>query len=292
MTEDGPGRRRLPDPAHPITRAGPTGGGRRPAGHDESMAPRIERLPGIERVDLPHARQSVPPLHAYLRACILDGRLPPGTRLSQATLADQLGVSRTPLREVLRMLQEEGLVSAEPNQRMRVTGLDPVELDSIYATRILLGTLALSLTMDQFTPAHRREAERLLVSMRRTARRKDVETWLEAHRAYHELLERGAPEPLRRQLQSLGDRSVRYIRIQQHAAPAQWTDVGDVEHPAILEAIVDGDRDAATVALSRHLAGTALRVLASSAPGYAPTAVARAVALVEHVPPGSAVTAS
>jgi DNA-binding GntR family transcriptional regulator len=62
----------------------------------------------------------------------------PGTRLSQVALADQLGVSRTPLPEVLRMLQEEGLVEIEPNQRTRVAGLDPQELDDVYASRILL----------------------------------------------------------------------------------------------------------------------------------------------------------
>lgn len=244
------------------------------------MAHRIVRLPGIERVDLPTARQSVPPLHTYLRACILDGRLPPGTKLSQATLADQLGVSRTPLREVLRMLQEEGLVSSEPNQRMRVTSLDPTELDSSYAARILIGALAVSLTIEQFDATHQREAQRLLTIMRRTARRKDLETWLEVHRDYHGVLEMGAPEPLRRQLDSLADRSVRYIRIQQNAQPAGWADVGDVEHPAILAAVVAGDVDAATGAMARHLAGTALRVLASSAPDYVPTAVPRAVALV------------
>jgi DNA-binding GntR family transcriptional regulator len=245
-----------------------------------AMAQRIVRLPGIERVDLPTARQSVPPLHAYLRACIIDGRLPPGTKLSQATLADQLGVSRTPLREVLRMLQEEGLVSSEPNQRMRVTGLDATELDSTYASRILLATLALSLTIDDFDDADRREARRLLTIMRRTARRKDLETWLEVHRDYHGLLETGAPEPLRRQLDSLSDRSVRYIRIQQGTEPAGWADVGDAEHPAILDAVVERDVGAATAALARHLAGTALRVLASSAPDYVPSAVPRAVELV------------
>jgi DNA-binding GntR family transcriptional regulator len=246
------------------------------------VAQRVVRLPGIERVDLPAARRSVPPLHAYLRAAVLDGTLPPGTKLSQAALADQLGVSRTPLREVLRMLQDEGLVTAEPNQRMRVAALHPAELDTTYAARIMLGALAVSLTVAGFTDAQKDEAGRLLAALRRAARQKDQPTWLEVHRDYHGLLESGAPEPLRRQLDALADRAVRYIRIQQHAEPARWADLGDVEHPSILQAVVDGDVEAATTRLARHLAGTAVRVLASSAPGYTPAAVSQAVALVSR----------
>ena len=108
--------------------------------------PRTVLIPGIRKVELPEARQAIPHLHAYLRECILDGTLTPGTKLSQVTLSEQLGVSRTPLREALRMLQEEGLVEIEPNQRTRVAGLDPQELDEIYARRILMETLALSMT--------------------------------------------------------------------------------------------------------------------------------------------------
>src|SRR6204780_5093373 len=119
-------------------------------------------VPGLHKVDLPEARQAIPALHAYLRECVLDGTLTPGTKLSQVALADQLGVSRTPLREVLRMLQEEGLVEIEPNQRTRVAGLDPQELDDIYASRILLGTLALSMTIGHFGAKARAEAKRLL----------------------------------------------------------------------------------------------------------------------------------
>ena len=73
--------------------------------------PRVVQVPDIRKVDLPEARQAIPHVHAYLRECILDGTLKPGTKLSQVSLAAQLGISRTPLREVLRMLQEEGLVA-------------------------------------------------------------------------------------------------------------------------------------------------------------------------------------
>jgi DNA-binding GntR family transcriptional regulator len=78
---------------------------------------------------------------------------------------------------------------------------------------------------------------------------------------------------------------VRYIRIQQHAEPARWADLGDVEHPSILQAVLDGDIQAATTRLARHLAGTAGRVLASSAPDYTPVAVPRAVGLVTGAEP-------
>src|SRR5215472_10903922 len=147
--------------------------------------PRVVQIPGIREVHLPEARQAIPHVHAYLRECILDGTLTPGTKLSQVTLAKQLGISRTPLREVLRMLQEEGLVEIEPNQRTRVAGLDPQELDDVYASRILLETLALSMTIGHFGAKARGEARRLLAAMRRAAKVGDFGAWFAAHADYH-----------------------------------------------------------------------------------------------------------
>src|SRR5260370_40924639 len=100
--------------------------------------PRVVQIPDIRKVDLPEVRQAIPYVHAYLRECILDGTLTPGTKLSQVSLAEQLGISRTPLREGLRMLQEEGLVAIEPNQRTRISGLAPQELDAPNAHCIRL----------------------------------------------------------------------------------------------------------------------------------------------------------
>ena len=183
--------------------------------------PRVVEVPDIHKVDLPEARQAIPHVHAYLRECILDGTLTPGTKLSQVTLARQLGISRTPLREVLRMLQEEGLVEIEPNQRTRVAGLDPQELDDVYASRILLETLALSMTFGHFGAAARKEARRLLTAMRRAARGGDFAAWFAAHADYHRVLTAGAGETLQRQLTAFADRTTRYIRIYQLSDPRQ-----------------------------------------------------------------------
>src|ERR1700722_13817083 len=247
--------------------------------------PRVVQIPDIRKVDLPEARQAIPYVHAYLRECILDGTLSPGTKLSQVSLAAQLGISRTPLREVLRMLQEEGLVEIEPNQRTRVAGLDPAELDDIYASRILLETLALSMTIGHFGAKARAEAKRLLTTMRRAAKNGDFDAWFTAHTEYHRVCTAAAGETMQRQLRAFADRTTRYIRIYQLSEPNGWQAAGDVEHAAILEALIAGDEQGALTEMAHHLARTALRVLTDCAPDYVPVAVPHAVSLIDRQPP-------
>jgi DNA-binding GntR family transcriptional regulator len=248
---------------------------------------RTALIPEIRKVHLPEARQAIPHVHAYLRECILDGTLTPGTKLSQVALAEQLGISRTPLREVLRMLQEEGLVEIEPNQRTRVAGLDPQELDDTYAVRILMETLALSMTMATFGQAGREEARRLLDAMRGAAQAGDFPAWFAAHADYHRLITGGAGAVLQRQLQAFADRTIRYIRIYQLSDPNSWQAAGDVEHEQILTALIAGDEQGALNGMAHHLARTALRVLTDCAPDYVPVAVPRAVALIDRQPPST-----
>lgn len=241
--------------------------------------PRIS-IPGIEALDLPGTRQSINPLHGYLRECIVDGRIPPGTTLSQVALAEQLGVSRTPLREVLRMLQEEGLVVFEPNQRMSVAGLDPVDLDVTYGARIMLECLAVAMTVSELSPQQRRQAKSALAEMRRAARAPDRTRWFAAHSEYHRLLGTAAGDPLRSQLRTLADRSARYMRIRQDLDPRDWPQASDPEHRAILEAVTAGDERTAVSLTAHHLEATARRVMAGCAPDYVPNAVPKALETV------------
>lgn len=252
---------------------------------DNALMPRQPALvAGIRKLDLPGVRQAIAPLHTYLRECILDGTLTPGTKLSQVSLAEQLGVSRTPVREVLRMLQEEGLVEIEPNQRTRVAGLDPDELDQVYAQRVVLECLALSMTLNSFGTPEGQRGERLLASMRRASDEGRVTAWFRDHRAFHTLITSGAHESLQRQLAALADRTTRYIRIYQLAEPATWQDAGDAEHARILAALTTEDGALALTELAAHLSRTALRVLTDCKPDYVPVAVPRAVALVTGRP--------
>ncbi|MTD55477.1 GntR family transcriptional regulator [Amycolatopsis pithecellobii] len=247
--------------------------------------PRRTFVAGVERVHIPESRQAIPYLHSHLRELILDGTLVPGTKLSQVTLAEQLGVSRTPLREVLRMLQEERLVIIEPNQRTRIAEFDPEELDQIYASRIMLETLAVSMSLGGWCSSAHREGKKLLTAMRRAARTRDINAWFDAHGRFHKLLTARAGDSFRKQLQVLSDRAIRPIRIYQLSEPDTWQAAGQAEHTQILDAVMAGDERAAVTGMARHLARTAFRVLKDCAPEYTPTAVPHAVALLDRRPP-------
>jgi DNA-binding GntR family transcriptional regulator len=73
-----------------------------------------------------------------IREAIVDGRLAPGERLKEEELARELGISRTPVREALLLLQAEGLVQATPNRGARVSAHTAEDLDDLYQLRALL----------------------------------------------------------------------------------------------------------------------------------------------------------
>ncbi|HUC56481.1 MAG TPA: FCD domain-containing protein, partial [Streptosporangiaceae bacterium] len=149
---------------------------------------------------------------------------------------------------------------------------------------ILLETLALSMTIDSFTSdqAGQRQAKKLLTTMRQAARTGDFPEWFDSHTQFHRIITDGAGTALQRQLSAFADRTTRYIRIYQLSEPASWQAAGDVEHAAILEALVEHDNRGALSGLAHHLARTAERVLSDCAPGYPAKAVPHALDLVER----------
>ena len=89
--------------------------------------------------------------HREVRRAILDGRLRPGQEISQLQLAERLGVSRTPLREALRILQNEGLVLAETWRRVGVAPVSADDVVHLYAMRIALELLAVRVSVPQLS---------------------------------------------------------------------------------------------------------------------------------------------
>ncbi len=87
-----------------------------------------------------------------IREAILEGRLAPGSRLKEAQLAGELGISRTPIREALLVLQTEGLVEAAPNRGASVRSYAPADLDELYQLRALLEGHAARVAAERIAP--------------------------------------------------------------------------------------------------------------------------------------------
>jgi len=238
-----------------------------------------ELLGGRDGLRIADPRQTSVSVHAYLRDLIITGALPPGTQLKQAELARVLAVSRTPLREAFRMLQEEGLISAEPNQRSRVIGLDAEELDSLYAARVVLESLGARLTAGSLSREELRSATAAFKEMERTYRAGDTASWTVAHRSFHRLLVGRCGTAVLRTINSYAEQSERYVRIDQLTRRHDFA-ARQREHQAILDAVRDGDPQAAVEQMARHLAGTARRVVDGHAPGHGTPCVDAALALL------------
>jgi DNA-binding GntR family transcriptional regulator len=240
-----------------------------------SLAGLLEGHGGLRITD---PRRTSVEVHAHLRELIISGALPPGTELNQAELARAFAVSRTPLREAFRMLQEERLVSAELNQRGRVLGLDPDELELLYAGRMTIEALGVRLTAGQLTREESRAATAALREMDRTSRAVDLPAWSAAHHRFHRLMVARCGSTLLRTITSYAELSDRYVRSYQNRHP----DFSDRlrEHPDIFEAVRDGEVQRAVGLTVGHLTRTALGVMADFAPGRGAPSIHAAAELV------------
>lgn len=218
-------------------------------------------------------RRTTPGMVAdVLRDAILRGALPAGQPLRQDELAARFGLSRIPVREALRQLEGEGLVTALPHRGATVAALSADELQELCEMRAALETAALRLAIPRLDAAALAEAEGVL---RETDRAGDVlEHWSRNNWRFHAALYRPAGRPrMLALIQQLHDNVERYLRL--HGSVARYREQGQAEHRDILGACRRGDADAAAVLLARHigevavlLAG-ALRGTAAGEPGPA-----------------------
>jgi DNA-binding GntR family transcriptional regulator len=218
---------------------------------------------------LPRDPQHVDVVHAALRDAILRGTLKPGEVVRQERVARELEVSRTPLREALRMLEREGLVRSERNRSYRVTGFSADDVEQIYVMRLPLEAAAIRLSVPRFDTAHIAALEGEMAQMETFARRHAYEHWEVPHRAFHRGLVSGAGERIAGYLSQLSDHAERYRRYYTTELPRAWT-VGVNEHRAILDACGDADADRAAAQLVQHLHHVALSVIRSIDPAHEP----------------------
>jgi DNA-binding GntR family transcriptional regulator len=209
--------------------------------------------------------QHVALVHDRLRAAILRGELPAGETTSQVTLARDLDVGRTPLREALRMLQREGLVVSEPNRRVRIAALSSSDAEELYVMRIALEAVAVRITVPTLGSSDFAELEGLMAQMDHYNRMGDWRGFRFPHRAFHDRLVSAAGDTIT--IGQLFDHAERYRLAYGATSPERW-EQRKAEHRAILDAAASGDADLTATRLVAHYAQTAALVFAGLDPDH------------------------
>jgi len=217
-------------------------------------------------------------LHEHLRRLILDGAIPNGASISQVELAERLGVSRTPLREAMRMLQAEGIIHAEHGRRTRVTALDVGDIDTVYGTRVLMEGAGVLVTVPLLDRSRIDDLAEAVQEMRKHASDPNAEVWARAHRRFHRALIPEAGREFARTLSTYFDRAERLRRMFQTEEIARGVRLNE-EHEAILRACRAKNASKAAALVARHSARAALTLMAQISPEREPTLVRTALQL-------------
>jgi DNA-binding GntR family transcriptional regulator len=187
-----------------------------------------------------------------LRAALVSGRMVPGTTYSIPALAEQFGVSATPVREAMLDLVNEGIMSAVPNKGFRVVELSDAELDQITELRRLLEVPTVGDLAGAIDRAAVRRLRALADAVSDAARRGDVVGYVEADRELHLALLAEAGNPrLVEMVGRLRDQS-RLYGLEQLAAEGVLVDSA-AEHMRLIDALESGDRRAAERVMAHHL---------------------------------------
>jgi len=199
-----------------------------------------------------------------LRQMILDGELPPGARLSERALGERLGVSRTPLREALRMLASEGLVRHEPNRGAVVAPLDRADIEATFELLAALEGLAGELAAQRIDDAQLAEIKALHFEMRAHHARGDRAAYFRANQDIHRHIAAAAANPVLVETFERLNARVKRVRYAANLTPERWAKAVE-EHERMIAALDARDGAALRTILEAHLAGKRQSVLAAFA---------------------------
>ena len=187
-----------------------------------------------------------------LREAILSGSLAPGERLMEIQLAEDMGVSRTPVREAIRKLELEGFVVMIPRKGTYVAGLSMKQMSEVFEVRAALEELAVDLSAERISDEELEQLEHLLISISDEMVKDDIETIVKLDEEFHDLLYKTARNSrLSSAINHLTEQMHRY-RTASLSYPGRLKSALE-EHRNIVEAIARRDGDAARKAAREHM---------------------------------------
>lgn len=185
-----------------------------------------------------------------IRERILAGEFEPGERLAEERLSEELGISRMPVREALRTLAAEGIVTLNPRRGAAVTAYNDAQAQELIEVRATLEALNARLAARRRDPGQIAELRGILEDGSRITEHTELTRIQQANARFHEALgAAGANSVLRTIVRSLRDRTaIIFAKQSRVRVRANWA-----EHAAILRAVIAGDEEMAALLASRHV---------------------------------------
>ena len=186
-----------------------------------------------------------------IERAILQGEYAPGSKLIEAALAEKMGVSRGPVREAFRMLEEAGLVRNEKNRGVFVRDIPIAEAVEIFDLRAVMDQLVGRKLAQGITPLQQKELKGLVDSMEKAVKAKDAHNYHLLNLRFHDrLVEMAGNSKLTAIYRKLIKELSLFRRL--NLADGWLLPVSVNEHRQIIKAIASGDQDAAGRALFDH----------------------------------------
>lgn len=195
-----------------------------------------------------------------LRRAILTGQLKPGERLMEVHLANKLGVSRTPIREAIRKLELEGLVTMIPRRGAEVAQITEKSLKDVLEVRRALDVLSVELACERITKEEMEELYRACQEFEKAAREKEPSVIAQADVRLHDIIvDATRNQRLKQLVNNLSEQMYRYRFVYIQEAN-QYENLIE-EHREVYESIVERNKERAARAARLHIDNQELSIL-------------------------------
>ncbi len=206
----------------------------------------------IEMIDLSKNLPLNQIIYEGLRKAIISGVIPMGERINEKSYAKALNVSRTPLREALRRIQDEGIVEYIPNYGIVVSTFDAKDVREIYQIRVTLDILAATNAMNLMTKEKEAKMEELLSRTEEAQARGEIRKVIELSKEFNTMVYKFAEMPRLGMIQNrLRDYLIRFRDISLTAD--QRRERALLEHRLIFRCLKNGDVEQMRLVITEHL---------------------------------------
>ncbi|MDH0744853.1 GntR family transcriptional regulator [Pseudomonas sp. GD03842] len=188
----------------------------------------------------------------HLRTFITEGVLAPGTKLNERELCETLGISRTPLREALKVLAVEGLIEINPNRGATVARMSELEIRETFELMSGIEAFAGELACDRITAEELDEIKALHYAMVVSKNQNDLPGYYQRNRAIHDLINQAARNTALRQVYLSLNRRIQALRFLSNQQAPKWERALH-DHEEMIEALEARDGKRLSGILRHHL---------------------------------------